>query len=85
MKTQLTIKTCPNCGSDQIAKVCRDWIGEYQGQSYTVPDLEFYECPVCEERVFDRAAVAKLRQYSPAYHQDVKAQRQPATAAVAAR
>jgi hypothetical protein len=29
-----------------------DW--DFQGKSYTVPELEFHECPVCGERVFDR-------------------------------
>ena len=55
------------CASDQIAKAGRDWTGEFRGQPYIVPKLEFYECPVCNERVFDPEAVAKIRKYSPAY------------------
>ena len=73
MNKQLTIKTCPNCGSDQITKVCRDWQGKYRNQIYTVPELEFYECPVCNERVFATEAIAKIREYSPAYSKRSKA------------
>ena len=78
MKKQLTIQTCPNCGSEQITKVCRDWIGKYRGKPYTVPKLEFYECPVCHERVFDSEAIAKIREYSPAYRKQSKPVRQVA-------
>ena len=67
MNNPLTIKICPNCGSDRIAKVCRDWQGTYRNQVYLVPQLEFYECPVCNERVFTPEAFAKRRAYSPAY------------------
>ena len=63
----LTITHCPNCGSDQIEKICRDWTGDFQGHSYVVPELAFYECPVCGERVFDRAAMRKIQTYSPAF------------------
>ncbi len=76
MKKQLTIKTCPNCTSDQISKVCRDWAGNCRGKEYTVPNLEFHECPVCGERVFERVfdseAIAKIREYSPAYAKRTK-------------
>lgn len=72
MKKQLTIQTCPNCGSDQITRVCRDWQGKYRNQVYVVPDLAFYECPVCRERVFTPETVAKIREYSPAYRKPVK-------------
>jgi hypothetical protein len=73
MNKPLLIKTCPNCGSDQITKVCRDWQGNYRKQVYLVPQLEFYECPVCNERVFAPEAVAKMREYSPAYGKRAKA------------
>jgi YgiT-type zinc finger domain-containing protein len=79
MKQPLTIKTCPNCNSDRIAKVCRDWTGKYRNQQYTVPELEFYECPVCGERVFDVEAVRKIREYSPAYGKRQKTRRKGAT------
>ena len=63
----LDIKHCPNCGSDQLKKVCRDWSGIYKGQTYIVPDLTFYECPVCGERVFTPEAMEKIQIHSPAY------------------
>jgi len=73
MNRRLNIHLCPNCGSDQIAAVCRSLVREFEGESYTVPDLQFYECPVCEERIFDRDAMRKLQQYSPAYGGKVEA------------
>jgi len=63
----LNITRCPTCGSDQIKRVCRDWTGAYKGQTYVVPELAFYECPVCGERVFEREAIAKIRTYAPAF------------------
>lgn len=63
----LQITHCPNCGSDRIEKVCRDWMGTYKGQSYVVPKLDFYECPVCGERVFDREAMVRIQAVSPAF------------------
>jgi len=63
----LRITACPTCGSTEIKKVRRDWSGEYRGRSYKVPALEFYECPVCNERVYDREAMRKIESYSPAF------------------
>jgi YgiT-type zinc finger domain-containing protein len=62
-----SITTCPTCGSPQIKKVRRDWSGEAHGRSYTVPDLEFYECPVCGEKVYNRQAMQKIQSHSPAF------------------
>lgn len=47
----ITITKCPTCGSDKIKKVRRKWIGKFQGQTYSVPKLKFYECQVCGEKV----------------------------------
>ena len=63
----LDISRCPSCGSDQIKKVCRDWTGAYKGQTYVVPKLAFYECPVCGERVFEREALGRIQASSPAF------------------
>jgi len=63
----LLITTCPSCRSTKIKKVCRDWSGKFEGQSYTVPALEFYECPVCDEKVYDRDAMRKIQDHSPAF------------------
>jgi len=63
----LNITTCPNCGSKRIQHVCRDLHGEFKGEAYVVPNLEFHECPDCGERVFDRDAMRRIEAVSPAY------------------
>lgn len=68
MNDKLQIKTCPTCGSDKIRRVVRNLIRSYKGQTYTVPRVEFYECPNCGEKVFDREAMLKIETRSPAYH-----------------
>ena len=63
----LEIKTCPTCGSKKIERVCKDLTREFKGQTYTVPALEFYECPACRERTYDRWAMRKIESYSPEF------------------
>lgn len=63
----MTINQCPTCGSDRIRKVHRKWTGVFQGQTYNVEGLEFYECPVCGERVFGREAIRKIEAQSAAF------------------
>jgi YgiT-type zinc finger domain-containing protein len=63
----IKITICPSCGSKNIKKVRRNWTDEFQGQTYTVPDLEFHECPDCGEKLYDREAMRKIEAYSPAY------------------
>jgi YgiT-type zinc finger domain-containing protein len=63
----IKITICPTCGSDKIKKVQRDWTGEFKGQAYTVPDLEFYECADCGEEVYEPEAMRKIEAYSPAF------------------
>jgi len=63
----LKITICPSCGSGNIRKVRRTWRGEFQGQRYSVPSLEFYECPDCGEKVYDREAMRKIEAHSPAF------------------
>ena len=63
----IKIITCPTCGSKRIKKVRRNWSGQFQGQTYTVPSLEYYECPECEEKVYDREAMRRIEEYSPAF------------------
>ncbi len=65
MRVKLT--RCPICDSPCIKKVHRHWKDTYKGQSYVVPNLEFYECPDCGERLFDRDAMRKLEAHSPAF------------------
>jgi len=63
------IQKCPTCGSTKIRKVRRNWRGEFEGRAYTVPDLEFHECPECGEKVYDREAMRKIEARSPAFAQ----------------
>ena len=61
------ISVCPSCGSKNIKKMRRKWAGVYKGQPYTVDSLEFYECPECQEKVYDREAMRKIEANSPAF------------------
>jgi YgiT-type zinc finger domain-containing protein len=63
----LKITKCPSCGSSEIRRIRRDWSDEYQGIAYVVPDLEYYECPECGERVYDQNAMRKIESHSPAF------------------
>ena len=63
----IKITICPNCGSNQIKKVRRNWTSKLKSQTYTVPNLEYYECPDCDEKVYDREAKQKIESYSPVF------------------
>jgi len=67
----LPLSECPTCSSADIRRLCRDWIGHYRGRTYRVPKLEYYECPRCGERVYDREAMRKIEARSPAFAQPV--------------
>ena len=58
---------CPTCGSAKIRRVRKTVTRTHAGQTYTVPDLAFSECPACGERVYDRAALRRIEALSPAY------------------
>ena len=63
----LKITTCPSCGSRKVKKVRRNWTGSFKGKRYTVPNLQYYECPGCGEKVYDRDAMREIEAYSPAF------------------
>jgi len=63
----MNITSCPSCSSKRVKRVRRNWTGEFQGQGYTVPGLEFYECPDCGEKIYDREAMRKIEAHSPAF------------------
>ncbi len=63
----IKITFCPTCGSSNIKKVRKDWSDNFRGQQYIVPSLEFYECPDCGEKIYDREAMRKIEAISPAY------------------
>jgi len=64
---KLEVSECPTCGSARIKKVRRNWRDTYHGKAYVVPNLEFWECPDCGERLYDRDALRKIEAHSPAY------------------
>jgi YgiT-type zinc finger domain-containing protein len=61
----MNITSCPTCGSRRIKRVRRTIVRRVGAVRYQVPDLEFFECPVCGERLFDRAASHKIDAASP--------------------
>ena len=63
----IEITTCPSCGSSAVRKVRKDYSRPFGGEMYLVPDLEYFECPNCDERIFDREAMRKIESYSPAF------------------
>jgi len=63
----LEITICPTCSSQRIRRVQRDWKDEHQGAEYEVPDLEYYECPDCGEKIYDRKAMRRIEAHSPAF------------------
>ena len=61
------ITTCPSCSSPKIRKVRRNWTANFKGKRYTVPNLEYYECPNCGEKIYGRDAMRKIEAHSPAF------------------
>ena len=37
--------------------------GTRQGTRYSVPNVEFHECPDCGERVYDALAIRQIEKY----------------------
>jgi len=60
------IKICPTCGSVNLKKARRELTGKAAGRFYTVEHLEFYECPDCGEKIYDREAMRQIEAASPA-------------------
>jgi YgiT-type zinc finger domain-containing protein len=67
MNSKPQIKSCPTCGSDRIKRVVRDVVRKHKDKTYTVPSVEFFDCPGCGEKVYDHEAMLKIETYSPAY------------------
>lgn len=65
--TMLKLTKCPACRSRKIRKIRRNWTGNFKGKTYTVPNLEYYECPDCGEKVYDRDAMRAIEAHSPAF------------------
>jgi YgiT-type zinc finger domain-containing protein len=62
----LEILVCPVCGG-KVKQVREDWVGAYKGKTYIVPDLEYYICEECGEKIYPREAMRKIEACSPAY------------------
>ena len=77
---KLNITTCPTCGSKRIKSVRRNLTRKFEGHEYTVPNLEYYECPACGEKVYDREAMRQIEAHSPAFKRETS-KRKPAKSA----
>lgn len=64
--TRIKLSVCPNCSSKNLKKVRKTVSGTRQGKRYSVPAVEFYECPDCGERVYEPAAIRQIEQRSQA-------------------
>ena len=62
--TKLKLSVCPTCGEKNLKKVRRTVSGTRQGKRYSVPGVEFYECPDCGEKIYDPAAMRRIEQGS---------------------
>jgi len=65
--SKLKITVCPSCGGKNIKKVRRVVTGNRQGKRYSAPDIEFYECSDCGERVYDPSAMRQIEKHSTAF------------------
>lgn len=62
--SKLNITTCPTCGGKRIKKVRKTVTGTREGRRYSAPDIEFYECPDCDEKVYEAEAIRQIEKYS---------------------
>ena len=61
----MNLKTCPTCGSKRIRRVRRTVTRQSRGKPFTVPQLDFHECPACGEQVYSPDAMAKIEACRP--------------------
>jgi YgiT-type zinc finger domain-containing protein len=80
---KLNITTCPSCGGKKIKSVRGNWTGNFKGETYTVPNLEYYECPDCGEKVYDREAMRQVEAHSPAFKRAASKRKRAKTARAA--
>ncbi len=67
MTLEEKLAACPSCGNRNIKKVRRNWTGSFKGKRYMVPNLQYYECPDCGEKVYDRDGMREIEAHSPAF------------------
>jgi YgiT-type zinc finger domain-containing protein len=61
MKRQVGI-LCPTCGRGRMERVSREINTRVGRKTITVSDVEVEECPKCSERLYDLAALRRIRQ-----------------------
>jgi YgiT-type zinc finger domain-containing protein len=61
----IEITKCPTCGSRRIRNVRRKVPRTFRGRPYTVPGLQFHECPACGEGVYSPEAMRKIQVHRP--------------------
>jgi YgiT-type zinc finger domain-containing protein len=71
--TRLKLSTCPTCGNKNLKKVRKAVTGTRQGKRYSAPNVEFYECHDCGEKIYDSSAIEQIEQ-----HSHVRTKRRPA-------
>jgi YgiT-type zinc finger domain-containing protein len=67
----MEITFCPSCGSERIKKITATVTREFEGTTYSVPDVTYYVCPDCGEELYDGEAVRKIQAESPAFRERV--------------
>jgi YgiT-type zinc finger domain-containing protein len=72
---RIKLPVCPNCYSKNLKRVRKTVSGTHQGKSYSVPAVEFHECPDCGERVYDPAAMRQIEQHLHARNRNKSAKR----------
>ncbi len=63
----MKLRACPNCDSKRLKKIRGNLTREFDGQKYSVSNVEYYECPDCGERIYGPEAVRKIQAKSPAF------------------
>jgi len=62
--TRLKLNVCPNCGNKNLKKVHKTVTGTRNGKRYSAPNVDYYECPDCGERIYDPAAIRQIEEHS---------------------
>ena len=72
---RIKLSVCPTCCSKNLKKVRKTVSGTRQGKRYSVPAVEFYECPDCGERIYDPTAMRQIEQRSHAGVRNISVKR----------
>jgi YgiT-type zinc finger domain-containing protein len=61
------VSACPACGRTRFRTVRGDWAGTFKRKRYPVKDLRYFQCPRCDEKVYDPEAMRRIQAVSPAF------------------